>query len=298
MAISGVPFALQNQPHNADLFREAVSSLVPNGGGVIQSGDLAVTQTGVASMAVVVGVGRAWIPGTNLPNLTGQGYSKQGMYYVMNDASVTVPIDTADTANPRIDLIYAQTPDTAYSMASDVPVISVVKGQPALSPSVPATPTNGIALAQVAVAANATSIVAANITTSSTLAIAGSKAINGGNPTNITAFTSPWVAAYATGNRRPRVWSADGITAHITGLVQFNGGTGTIATIPSAYAPTDGTVLTHVGACNTSNGPSSTSGGPVLDLGILGGALQVVYQTGPIPTGSFVPLHGSWLIKG
>lgn len=121
--------------------------------------------------------------------------------------------------------------------------------------------------------------------------------INGGAPTDLTAMSGTWARAFTTGPRRPRVWSTDGVTAHITGLVQYNGSDANILAIPGPYAPTDGTQITHVGASQASSA-GSTSGGPSVDLGIQGGLLKVVYQSGSLPVGAFFPLHGSWLING
>jgi hypothetical protein len=165
MAISSVPFALQNVPINADVVREAVSSLVPNAGGIVQSGDFPVTQTGTPSMAVAVGVGRAWIPGTNVANLAGQTYSKQAQYFVLNDASVTLTIATADATNPRIDVVYIAIRDQNYTGTNNDAQLAVATGTPNATPAAPSIPSNAIALANVAVAAGVSSIVNANITT-------------------------------------------------------------------------------------------------------------------------------------
>lgn len=165
MAINAAPFALKNVGVDADVLRQAVASLVPNTGGLVQSGDLAVTQTGTPSMAVSVGVGRAWLPGNNISNVSGQTYSTQGSYFAINDAAYTVTISAANATNPRIDVIYIAAVDTQYGGASDIVKLDKVTGTPAATPAVPAVPANAIALARVAVAANAPSIVTANITT-------------------------------------------------------------------------------------------------------------------------------------
>ena len=153
MTISAVPFALQNVPINADVVRQAISSILPNGGGLVESGDMAVAQLGTPAMGVQVGVGRAWIDGTNLAHLSSKGYGKQGMYFVLNDAPYTVTISTSDATNPRIDVIYAAVPDTAYSGASNTPVIAVATGTPTAGAAYPANapslPNNSIALAWV-----------------------------------------------------------------------------------------------------------------------------------------------------
>lgn len=174
MTISAVPFAVQNAPVNADVVRQAVSSLIPNGGGLVQAGDMAVTQLGTPAMGVQVGVGRAWIDGTNLAHLTGQGYGKQGMYFVLNDAAYTVTISTSDATNPRIDVIYAAVPDSQYAGSSNTPVIAVATGTPVAGASYPANapsvPNNAIKLAWIMVGANVTTITNSNITQ---LAVAG-----------------------------------------------------------------------------------------------------------------------------
>jgi hypothetical protein len=103
-------FALQNVPVNADTVRQAIASLLPNGSnGIVQPGDFTVTQTGTPSMGVSVGVGRAWIEGTDAAHLTGQAYGKQGKYFVLNDAPYTVSIATADNTNPRMPCTPGQT---------------------------------------------------------------------------------------------------------------------------------------------------------------------------------------------
>jgi hypothetical protein len=81
-----------------------------------------------------------------------------------NDASLAATITTADPTNPRIDLVCITVNDSAYTGSLNNVVVNVVAGTPAVSPSVPATPANSIALARVAVAAGATTIITANIT--------------------------------------------------------------------------------------------------------------------------------------
>ncbi|WP_427130290.1 hypothetical protein [Pseudarthrobacter sp. S9] len=168
MAISAVPYALQNGSHSADLFRQAVSSLVPPGGGLVTSGDLAVTQTGTASMNVVFGVGRAWVPGTNVGNVSGGNFSKQAMYFALNDAAYTASVATSDPVNPRIDVAYLAIQDSQYSGSLNAAVLGVATGVPTSGAAYPANaptiPANAIALAWINVAANASSISNASIT--------------------------------------------------------------------------------------------------------------------------------------
>jgi hypothetical protein len=125
--------------------------------GIVASGDFLVTQTGTPSRAVSVAAGFAFVPGTN-------SSPAQGAYHVYNDAAVTVSITAADPTNPRIDVICVTVPDAYYLGASNTPILQAIAGTPAGSPSAPAIPANSLALANVAVAANATTIVNANIT--------------------------------------------------------------------------------------------------------------------------------------
>ncbi|MBT2537188.1 hypothetical protein [Arthrobacter sp. ISL-69] len=167
MAFSAVPYALQNSSHSADLFRQAVSSLVPQGG-VVSPTDLAVAQTGTPSMNVSIGVGRAWVPGTNVGNVVGGNFSKQAMYFVLNDAAYTTSVATSDPINPRIDVVYVAIEDSQYAGSTNAVVPAVATGVPASGATYPANapaiPNNAIPLAWITVAANAVSIVNANVT--------------------------------------------------------------------------------------------------------------------------------------
>lgn len=165
---SAIPYALQNSAHSAALFRQASSSLVPAGGGVVTAGDLTVTQTGTPSMNVSVGVGRCWIPGTNVGNVTGGNFSSQAMYYGQNESSYTAAVTTADSVNPRIDVVYASVQDSQYAGTTNAGVIAVAAGVPTSGATYPANaptlPANSIALAWINVPATATSIINSNIT--------------------------------------------------------------------------------------------------------------------------------------
>ena len=168
MSLSTVPFALQNGSHSADLFRQAASSLVPAGGGIVTSGDFAVTQTGTASMNVLIGVGRAWVPGTNVGNVTGGNFSKQAMYFCLNDAAATVSVATSDPTNPRIDVVYLAIQDSQYAGTTNTAVLGVATGVPTAGATyptnAPSIPSNAIALAWLNVTASAASIDNAHIT--------------------------------------------------------------------------------------------------------------------------------------
>jgi hypothetical protein len=124
--------------------------------GIIGNSSLAVTQNSPAGMSVRVASGWAAIVGTTTTNM--------GVYTVFNDATTVATITAADLTNPRIDLVCITVRDAFYSGANNDVIINVVAGTPASSPTVPATPDNSIALATVAVAANASTITTADIT--------------------------------------------------------------------------------------------------------------------------------------
>ena len=124
--------------------------------GIIGASSLAVTQNSPAGMSVRIASGWAAIVGTTTTNM--------GVYTVFNDATTVATITAADFTNPRIDLVCVTVRDAFYSGANNDVIFNVVAGTPAGSPVAPATPANSIALATVAVAANASTIVTADIT--------------------------------------------------------------------------------------------------------------------------------------
>ena len=155
MALRTPPSWLQNGSHTAENDRLTTTGSLWGASGVVRSADLAVTAPG-GTMTVSVASGWAAILGTYQTNM--------GTYMAYNDAATTATITTANPSNPRIDLVCITVNDAAYSGSLNSVAINVVAGTPAGSPTVPSTPTNSIALAQVAVAAGATSITSGNIT--------------------------------------------------------------------------------------------------------------------------------------
>ena len=154
MALRTPPSWLQNGSHTAENDRLTTTGSLWGTSGIVRSADLAVTAS--SGMNLSVAAGWAAILGTYQTNM--------GTYMAYNDAAATATITTADATNPRIDLVCITVNDAAYSGSLNSVAINVVKGTAAGSPSVPSTPTNSIALAQVAVAAGATSITSGNIT--------------------------------------------------------------------------------------------------------------------------------------
>jgi len=132
--------------------------------GVINTGDLAVTQNGTPNMSVNVATGGCFIRGTLNAN--------QGAYHLWNDGTVNLSISAADATNGRRDLVIAQVRDAAYSGATNDARITVVTGTPAASPADPSLASfpNALVLARITVAAGDTAINTADITDLRTLA--------------------------------------------------------------------------------------------------------------------------------
>ena len=117
-----------------------------------------VTQNGLgADLSVDVAEGQVVVSGSNA------GVSA-GTYVWTSTDTVNVPLATPpDVTNPRIDLLGIKVTDTTFGDGSSTLMPVFITGTPAASPAVPSLPANFTPLAQVAVAANATTILNANI---------------------------------------------------------------------------------------------------------------------------------------
>lgn len=155
MALRTPPSWLQNGSHTAENDRLSMQALYATTG-IIGASSLAVTQNGTPNMSVNIASGWAAIVGTYQSNM--------GVYTVYNDATANNAIATANPSLPRIDLVCLTVSDAFYSGSTNTVAVNVVTGTAAASPTVPATPANSIALAQIAVGAAVTSILTANIT--------------------------------------------------------------------------------------------------------------------------------------
>lgn len=93
--------------------------------------------------------------------------SGQGPYIGWSESTVTITPTTADATNPRIDVVYAVVYDQA-SISSDPqhgPYVGILTGTPSATPVAPTNlPDGAISLAQINVAANATTITTSAIT--------------------------------------------------------------------------------------------------------------------------------------
>lgn len=130
-----------------------------------------------SGMNVVVGAGRALISGgVNSAPTSPRGkvlpFTAQGLYFALNDASVTVAISTSNSTNPRIDAIWVRVQDSFYSGTTNAASVGATTGTPASTPVTPSIPAGALLLATVLVPANSTSISGANITDARSLAVA------------------------------------------------------------------------------------------------------------------------------
>jgi hypothetical protein len=328
VAVQSPPYALQNSAaHSAALFRQAGYSPWI-GGGPIGIGDLVVTAQGTPNMSVAVAAGRAWIPGSQVANVSGGTFSTQAGYFALNDGPATVTISTANATNPRIDLVYIAVQDSFYSGSNNATVLGVVTGTPAASPVAPAAPSNSLVLAQVAVAANATSITSGNITaarnraqlysspfltTAATnptswwvgqpifetdtgrlrIGTASTFQYTGGNPPPIAAITSFFSGWSAYAGHAPGVFKDASGLVHLAGAV-LNG---------TLYDPTDGgthTILTlpsgyrpsALFVTSVTTGSTGNANGPMVDLQVgTDGVVQVVGGT----SSSVITQAAHWL---
>jgi hypothetical protein len=261
MTVRTTPSFLQDGSHSAEDVRLMMQAFLTSplaafsGGigaldpahGVINSGDLAVSANGTPNMSVNVALGAAFIRGTQS--------TFQGVYQVINDATVNLSISAADPTNPRKDLVILQVRDSAYSGSDDDARPLVVTGTPAASPADPslAAYPNALVLARVTVAAADTSITSGEITDLRTRAIGrgavlGSAAVTasqgslGAGPTDLTGLT---VTVNVCANRRIRVRAAavlrNGESAANSGQLLIVADGTTIRTAPSGLVSTAST---------------------------------------------------------
>lgn len=161
MALRTPPSWLQQGSHSAENDRLSMQALFATSG-VMGQTSMAVTQNGAGAMNVNVASG--WCA------IVGNYQSNMGVYQAYNDATTNLTITTADTTNPRIDRVVVTISDAYYTGLTNTVAFQVLAGTPAASPTAPSTPTNSISLATIAVAANASTILTANITDTRTFA--------------------------------------------------------------------------------------------------------------------------------
>lgn len=276
MALRTPPSWLQNGTHPADNDRLTTTGVIWKSQGVADYGAMKVSQSATPAMSVSVAAGHALINGTEVSN--------QGLYIAYNDAAATVAIATADPSQARIDRVVVKVQDSYYSGASNQVVYAVVTGTPAGSPVPPAAPANSLTLAYVAVAANATSIVNANITDTRTTAqfseheftsqatAANTLVVNGiasqtGKAIRVNDSTGTQKFAVAVDGTLTFQDGTTQTTAAAGGVTTVNGGTGiTVTGTTSVSVAIDTTVTADLTTAQTLASKTLTS--PKINVGI------------------------------
>jgi hypothetical protein len=187
MALRTPPSWLQNGSHPAENDRLSMQSIIATTG-IIGTSSLAVTQAGTPGMAVQVATGWGAVVGNYTTNM--------GVYQFYNDAATQLSVTAANPTLARIDRVVVTINDSYYTGATNNVTFTVVAGTAAASPVAPATPTNSLSLATIAVAAGATSIVNANITdtrvsVTTNLPVGDLTEVQGGTGITVTSGTGP-----------------------------------------------------------------------------------------------------------
>lgn len=252
-----------------------VSSLLQSLGAT-RSDAFTVTQTVVASMNLTVGSGTAYI--------NCDWASVQGAYCFVNDAPITVTVQPADNFNPRIDRVIARVYDAYYEGTETKATIEIKKGDPAVSPQLPALPSSCIEIARIYVAANATTIITGNID-NTVMPVAGFRSAMVNSAINPWSAYTPTLTSITLGNGSIATrYQQVGKTVHARGVLVF-GSTTTIAAngrvslpiapielnvpIGSAMALDSSAGLRYPGICETASGDTVTTvfvGGRVTNL--------------------------------
>jgi hypothetical protein len=189
MALRTPPSWLQNGSHPAENDRLTTQALYSSTG-IIGASSLAITAQGSPNMTVNAATG--WCA---VQSSTANG----GVYVAYNDATTVLTITTANPTLPRIDRIVVTVSDAYYSGATNTVAFQVLAGTPNASPTAPATPSDSISLATIAVAAAASSIGAANITDTRTATTSSSfLPLTGGTVTGATTFSGTLAISGAT----------------------------------------------------------------------------------------------------
>lgn len=262
MALETPAYVISADNHSAALFRQAMQSLLL-GTGVVPGGFQVVQRGAGANLSVDVPAGVLWVPGTQggtqgmNPNRGAQtaytgpvaNFTNQGNYCAYNDGTVNLAISTPDPTNPRIDLVVVTVQDAIYGGSFNQAILQIVTGSPTSAPAAPTVPASSEVIAQIAVAAGATSITNSNITyKASTLQLLpGAGAI--------VAKSAPYTA--------------------VNGDLVFMTGANTV-TLPSPKAPGQIVGVWSVNGTGAAPCTISTPSGAITGLGVVAAATSVI----------------------
>mgnify|MGYP001585447876 CR=1 FL=1 len=149
------PAWAQNGIYTAQIDRLVLDGFLKTSG-ITSDGSFDVSQETPTTMNVVVAAGKAYINGADTTN--------QGWYHIHNDGDVALNVPGANATNPRIDLVYLKVYDQAFFGTQNLAAIELLTGIPDPSPVAPSVTGTYLPLAHIAVAAGATTITNANIT--------------------------------------------------------------------------------------------------------------------------------------
>lgn len=314
MAVLNPPIAVASRTdHAADDFRGALmAGMTPASGVLPRSGilpgwgaELSVAQRATPGMGVLVGAGVVVVTSGLLPG--------HGGYYVINDASLDVAITAAHATLARTDLVIARVADPQYHTGGDGNAsIKVITGTAGAGvPAVPAAEGAYVVLAQVAVAAAASSIVNANITQNTAAARAYTVAAGGilpvANAAARTALT-PYLGQHVVeiDTFREYVWDGSGSWQLVTGgwVNDSSGVNARQDTAPFGLSMTQSRVYRQNRRVRWEWAFGITSGTgvaarvlvapPTSTLPVVGGAADVPIGVGTIYKGSYYPCQVVW----
>jgi hypothetical protein len=248
MALRTPPSWLQNGSHPAENDRLSMQAIIATTG-IIGTSSLAVTQAGTPGMAVQVATGWGAIVGNFTTNM--------GVYQFYNDAATQLSVTASNPSNPRIDRVVVTVNDSYHTGATNNVTFTVVAGTPAGSPTAPATPTNSISLATIAVAAGATSILNANITdtrvsVTTNLPVGDLTEVAAGTGITVTSGTGP-IPNVALTTPVAVANGGTGITSFGSGVATFLG-TPTSANLAAALTDETGSGANVFGTAPTISG--------------------------------------------
>jgi len=132
------------------------------------------------------------------------------------DAVASIAVTAADATNPRIDIVYV----------SSLGAVTYLAGTAAATPAAPATPAGGMLVAQISVAANATTVVTASI--------ADRRKGMWTEALMYPTLLNSWVAYGSTFTRPSYYKDALGIV-HLSGTVKSGANDTIIFTLPAGY---------------------------------------------------------------
>jgi hypothetical protein len=156
VSLGAVPW-MDGPTYDASVLRFADAAALAYGSGSVGGVYQNISRMTVAAqsgMNITVDAGTAVVP-------SAAGVT-DGAYRVTSNAQRVLTATTADPVNPRIDLVVAGVTDNGNNTSSGY--VSIIAGTPSASPTAPSLPSNALGLAQVRVAANATTITSGNIT--------------------------------------------------------------------------------------------------------------------------------------